>query len=76
MSRHLPDIPTMKELGYDMDYCIESWWFAPKGTPQEAIDGMAAALEKARHDRPDHQVLRFEDVRPGLPLGRRPEAVA
>lgn len=44
---HLPDVPTMEELGYDMNYCIESWWFAPKGTPQEAIDGMAAALEKA-----------------------------
>lgn len=44
---HLPDIPTMQELGYDMNYCIQSWWFAPKGTPQEAIDGMAAALEKA-----------------------------
>ncbi|MEM0908544.1 MAG: tripartite tricarboxylate transporter substrate binding protein [Pseudomonadota bacterium] len=44
---HLPDVPTMKELGYDMNYCIESWWFAPKGTPQEAIDAMAAALEEA-----------------------------
>ena len=44
---HLSDVPTMTELGYDMNYCIESWWFAPKGTPQEAIDGMAAALEEA-----------------------------
>ena len=43
----LKDVPTMKELGYDMDYCVQSWWFAPKGTPQEAIDGMANALEKA-----------------------------
>lgn len=43
----LSDIPTMQELGYDMNYCVQSWWFAPKGTPQEAIDGMAAALEKA-----------------------------
>ena len=43
----LPNMPTMKELGYDMEYCVSSWWFAPKGTPQEAIDGMANALEKA-----------------------------
>lgn len=43
----LPDVPTMTELGYAMNYCVESWWFAPKGTPQEAIDGMADALEKA-----------------------------
>ncbi len=43
----LPDLPTMKEAGYDMEFCIKSWWFAPKGTPQEAIDGFAAALGKA-----------------------------
>jgi len=43
----LPDLPTMKEAGYDMEFCIKSWWFAPKGKPKEAIDGMAAALGKA-----------------------------
>ncbi|MEM7255503.1 MAG: tripartite tricarboxylate transporter substrate binding protein, partial [Pseudomonadota bacterium] len=43
----LPNIPTMKEEGFDMEYCISSWWFAPKGTPQEAIDGLANALERA-----------------------------
>lgn len=43
----LPDMPTMKELGRDMEFCIHSWWFAPKGAPAEAIDSMAAALEKA-----------------------------
>lgn len=44
---NLPNVPTMQELGYDMTYCVQSWWFAPKGTPQEAIDGMANALEQA-----------------------------
>ncbi|MCP4380794.1 MAG: tripartite tricarboxylate transporter substrate binding protein [Hyphomicrobiales bacterium] len=43
----LPDLPTMKEAGYDMEFCIKSWWFAPKGTPQEAIDGFAEALGKS-----------------------------
>ncbi|MDH3452638.1 MAG: tripartite tricarboxylate transporter substrate binding protein [Gammaproteobacteria bacterium] len=43
----LPDLPTTKELGYDVEFCISSWWFAPKGTPQEAVDGFATALEKA-----------------------------
>ncbi len=43
----LPDLPTMKEAGYDMEFCIKSWWFAPKGTPKEAIDGFAAALGKS-----------------------------
>jgi len=37
----------MKELGYDMEFCIKSWFFAPKDTPQEAIDGFAAAIETA-----------------------------
>jgi putative tricarboxylic transport membrane protein len=48
-ARHpkLPDLPTMKELGYDMEFCVSSWWFAPKGTPAEAIEGFANALEKA-----------------------------
>ena len=31
----------------DMVFCILSWWFAPKGTPAEAVDGFAAALERA-----------------------------
>lgn len=43
----LPDLPTMKELGYDMEFCIKSWFFAPKDTPQEAIDGFAAAIKQA-----------------------------
>ena len=43
----LPDMATLKELGRDMEFCIDSWWFAPKGTPAEAIDGMASALEAA-----------------------------
>ena len=45
--KHLPDLPTMKELGYEMEYCVQSWWFAPEGTPPEAVEGMANALEKA-----------------------------
>lgn len=43
----LPDLPTMKEAGFDMEFCIKSWWFAPKGTPKDAIDGFAAALGKS-----------------------------
>ena len=43
----LPDMATMKELGRDMEFCIDSWWFAPKDTPAEAIEGMANALEQA-----------------------------
>jgi len=42
-----PAIPTTRELGLGFDYCAENFWFAPKGTSREAIDGMADALEKA-----------------------------
>jgi putative tricarboxylic transport membrane protein len=43
----LPDMPTMLELGRDMVFCIDSWWFAPKDAPAEAVEGMANALEQA-----------------------------
>jgi tripartite-type tricarboxylate transporter receptor subunit TctC len=44
----LPDLPTLKELGYDVNFCVANWWFAPKATPAAAVDAFAAALEKAQ----------------------------
>jgi tripartite-type tricarboxylate transporter receptor subunit TctC len=43
----LPELQTAKEQGYDATFCFENWWFAPKGTPQHAIDHFADAIEKA-----------------------------
>jgi len=45
-----PDVPTMKELGYDFE--LENWVgvFAPKGTPQPVIDKLAAALRETLAD--------------------------
>ena len=42
-----PTVPTTKELGLGYEFCINNYWFAPKGTPKVAIDSMATALEKA-----------------------------
>lgn len=42
-----PDIPTAAEQGYDVTFCIDNWWFAPAGTPQDRIDVIADALEAA-----------------------------
>lgn len=42
-----PDLPTAKELGYDVNFCLQNWWFAPKGTPRAHIDFMAGVLKKA-----------------------------
>ncbi|MCB2053954.1 MAG: tripartite tricarboxylate transporter substrate binding protein [Geminicoccaceae bacterium] len=61
----LPELPTLKELGRDVEFCIDSWWFAPKDTPQEAIDGMAAVLEKASAT---EQVKGFYEAQAFAPL--------
>lgn len=42
-----PDLPTMREQGLAFDFCVNNYWFAPRGTPAEAIDGMANALQRA-----------------------------
>jgi putative tricarboxylic transport membrane protein len=42
-----PDIATMREQGLDFEFCVENYWFAPQGTPREAIDGLATAFERA-----------------------------
>jgi putative tricarboxylic transport membrane protein len=43
----MPDMATAKELGYDVEFCIQNWWFAPKDTPDEIVAGFADALEQA-----------------------------
>lgn len=43
-----PDVPTFKELGYDdTEFCMYSWWFVPKGTPQDRIDVLREAIVEA-----------------------------
>jgi tripartite-type tricarboxylate transporter receptor subunit TctC len=42
-----PEMPTTRELGLGYDFCINNYWLTPKGTPKEAIEGLAAMLEKA-----------------------------
>ena len=36
-----PDVPTLKELGYDVEFSIWVGLFAPKGTPDAVIDEAA-----------------------------------
>lgn len=47
-SPHLPDVPTMEELGY-AGFVIEPWYAfgAPAGTPEPAIAALNAAFNKA-----------------------------
>ncbi len=47
---NFPDVPTFLELGHDLVFCVDGWYLAPKGTPQEAIDGFAAIVNASLED--------------------------
>ena len=47
----LPDVPTFKELGYNLEYYFWVGIFAPKGTPQQAIKVLRDGLDKAAHSK-------------------------
>lgn len=69
----VPDLPTAKELGYDLDFCLQNWWFAPKGTPRDRIDRIAAVLEKAMQSDYVKQIMR---ERMNAPTFLGPDALA
>jgi tripartite-type tricarboxylate transporter receptor subunit TctC len=46
-SKALPDVPTMKELGYDVTYYLWVGLFAPKNTPAPIVSTLTAAIDKA-----------------------------
>jgi tripartite-type tricarboxylate transporter receptor subunit TctC len=48
-SKLLPDVPTLKELGYDVEYYLWVGIFAPKGTPQTIVTTLRSAIGKAVH---------------------------
>ncbi len=46
-SKVLPDVPTMKELGYDMEYYLWVGIFAPKGTPAPVVAKLSSTIDQA-----------------------------
>jgi tripartite-type tricarboxylate transporter receptor subunit TctC len=46
-SKALPEVPTMRELGYDVTYYLWVGLFAPKGTSAPIVATLAAAIDKA-----------------------------
>jgi tripartite-type tricarboxylate transporter receptor subunit TctC len=63
-SRHLPDVPTFKELGYDIEGA--GWYaaYAPAKTPKDVVDRLSTAIIEA---------LKSPDVREKLDnLGMEP----
>jgi tripartite-type tricarboxylate transporter receptor subunit TctC len=47
----LPDVPTFKELGYDLEYYFWVGIFAPKGTPTPIINTLREGIKKAAHSK-------------------------
>jgi tripartite-type tricarboxylate transporter receptor subunit TctC len=48
-SKVLPDVPTLKELGYNVEYYLWVGLFAPKGTPAPIVSTLRTAIDKAAH---------------------------
>jgi tripartite-type tricarboxylate transporter receptor subunit TctC len=46
-TKALPDVPTMKELGYNVEYYLWVGMFAPKGTPQPVVTYLRTVLKQA-----------------------------
>ncbi len=42
-----PDVPTLKELGYDVEFSLWVGLFAPKGTPKAIVERIRAETRKA-----------------------------
>ncbi|GAA0784247.1 tripartite tricarboxylate transporter substrate binding protein [Marinobacterium sediminicola] len=64
-----PDVPTLKELGYDTSFVNWRGFFGAPGLPQSKRDEFIAVLEKM-YDTPEWKVVRdrngwAEDFRPG-----------
>ncbi|MEM9221228.1 MAG: tripartite tricarboxylate transporter substrate binding protein [Pseudomonadota bacterium] len=47
---NIADVPTAKELGYDVTWANPNWWLAPASMSDENAAMLAEALEKAMQD--------------------------
>ena len=50
-AKALPDVPTFKEQGYDLEYYFWVGLFAPKGTPDAVIAKLREAIKTAAHSK-------------------------
>ncbi|MGA8624087.1 MAG: tripartite tricarboxylate transporter substrate-binding protein, partial [Pseudolabrys sp.] len=50
-TKSLPDVPTFKELGYDLEYYFWVGIFAPKGTAGPIVNTLREGLNKAAHSK-------------------------
>ncbi len=53
-----PNVPTMKELGFDIEFYLWVGMFAPKGTPQPIVDKLRAEVRKAIATEPFEKAIK------------------
>jgi tripartite-type tricarboxylate transporter receptor subunit TctC len=54
----LPDVPTMKELGHNVEFYLWVGMFAPKGTPPAVVTALRDASKKAAADEKFAQAMK------------------
>lgn len=69
----MPDVPTARELGYDVAWANPNWWLAPASMPEEHADIISAALEQAIMDPEIQEYFRNNTLEPYWVSG--PEAM-
>ena len=69
----MPDVPTARELGYDVTWANPNWWLAPASMPEEHADIISAALEQAIMDPEIQEYFRNNTLEPYWVSG--PEAM-
>ena len=52
-----PDVPTLAELGHDLELTVTRGIVAPEGTPQDRLDVLEAALEELSQDEDYRQMI-------------------
>ncbi|MGA8226556.1 MAG: tripartite tricarboxylate transporter substrate-binding protein, partial [Xanthobacteraceae bacterium] len=48
-SKALPEVPTLKELGFNVEYYLWVGMFGPKGTPDAVVSKLRTVLSEAAH---------------------------
>ena len=66
----MPDIPTLKEVGYDVEVTVRYGILAPSATPKDIVNTLAGAIAKAARSPDTRQRLLDQGAEP---VGNSPE---
>jgi tripartite-type tricarboxylate transporter receptor subunit TctC len=65
----LPDVPTLKEQGYDIASTNLILFIAPKGLPKDVEQKLTATFEKVARSQPIQELLERRSVNPFIEVG-------